>query len=98
MSTSQNRRERRHRDRLLKLPPHKMLAVINKRLPKDMKVKLSNQEQEMSYQEWLNSVQLTPEMIEELKLHDENERKEGAMSIGVKNLDGFDFEVINDKK
>jgi len=75
-----------------------MLATINKRLPKDMKVKLSNQEQEMTYDEWLKSVEITPDMLEELKQHDIDEKKKGAMSIGVKNLDGFDFEVINDKK
>jgi len=94
MSTSQSRRERRHRNRLLKMSPTKMLSTINKRLPKDMKIKLSNQEQEMTYDEWLKSVEITHDMLEELKQHDIDEKKKGAMSIGANNLNGFDFEEV----
>ena len=81
MSSSQTRREKRERERLLKMEPKKMLATINKKLPKDMKVKLSNQQKEMSYEEWLNTVQVTPEMLKELEEHDKEQRKQSAENI-----------------
>jgi len=54
-----------------------------------------NNKTEMTYNEWLSQVQITPEMLQEMEEFEKaKESKPKVINMKVKNKDGFDFEEI----
>lgn len=72
-----NRRERRLMEKLKKKPNKELMADFKKFYPN---VKVVGREREdgqvMTYEEFINNVQITDELKKELELHDENNKKE----------------------
>jgi len=96
MSTSYSRRERRAMQRMREMPADKLVKKIRKVLPN---IPLNpNFKANQTYQEWLDSVEITPEMLEELQQHEEAERsKPKPINVQTKNKNsstGFEFEEV----
>ena len=97
MSTSQARRERREYQRLREMPADKLVKKIKKMIPN---IPLNpNFKANQTYQEWLDSVEITPEMLKELEEHDKAEKsKPKPINVQTKNInkisDGFEYEEV----
>jgi hypothetical protein len=54
-----------------------------------------NNKTEMTYNEWLSQVQITPEMLQEMEEFEKaKESKPKVINMKVQNKDSFDFEEI----
>jgi hypothetical protein len=54
-----------------------------------------NNKTEMTYNEWLSQVQITPEMLQEMEEFEKaQESKPKVINMKVQNKDSFDFEEI----
>jgi hypothetical protein len=74
MSTSQNRRQKREMARFRAMPADKLVRKIKKVLP-NIPDNPNYKKAEMTYGEWLDSIEITPEMLKELEQHDLNDAK-----------------------
>jgi hypothetical protein len=97
MSTSQSRRERREMERFRAMPADKLVRKIKKVLP-NIPLNPNNIKGEMTYQEWLSQVEITPEMLKELEEHQKaEESKPKPINVQKKNKNnstGFEFEEV----
>ena len=99
MSTSNNRRYQRELARMRKLPADKFVRKIKKVLP-NLPLVPMNRKGEMTYQEWLDQVEITPEMLKELEEHQKAEdSKPKPINVQTKKItkldNGFQYEEVN---
>jgi hypothetical protein len=98
MSTSYSRRERRALQRMREMPADKLVRKIRKVLP-NIPLNPNMVKGDMTYQQWLNEVEITPEMLEELEMHDKAEQsKPKPLNVQTKKINklnnGFEYEEV----
>lgn len=69
MSTSHNRRQKREMMRLDKMPVWKVVKKFKNVVGKDIKV-VKDEKPSTTYQEFIDNLEITPEMLKELEEHD----------------------------
>jgi len=74
MSTSQNRRQKREMERFKAMSADKLVKKIKKIIP-NIPNNPNYKKPEMTYDEFIKQVQITPEMLKELEQHDLNKAK-----------------------
>ena len=88
MSTSQARRDRREYERMKKMPTWKVIKKFKDKVG-DVKLKSDMVIDDSAYLDFINNVEITPEMKKELEEYDRNNKK-----MEIKPNSSFPFEVV----
>jgi len=72
-----NRQQRRYADKLSKKSNKELMKDLRKMFPNDKR----EIQGEMSYKQFIDSVKITPEMIQELEEHDKKQKEQSQSTV-----------------
>ena len=72
-----NRQQRRYAEKLSKKSNKELMKDLRKMFPNDKR----EIQGEMSYKQFIDSVQITPEMLKELEEHDKKEKEQSQNTV-----------------